>query len=40
MMYCLTIKVYFVSELSLGELLEYHPELYEVRRAALNGGAA
>ena len=31
---------YFVSELSLGGLLEYHPELYEVRRAALNGGAA
>ena len=31
---------YFVSELSLGELLEYCPELYEVRRAELNGGAA
>lgn len=31
---------YFVSELSLGELLEYYPELYEVRRAALNQGAA
>ena len=31
---------YFVSELSLGELLEYCPELYEVRRAAPNQGAA
>ena len=31
---------YFVSELSLGELLEYCLELYEVRRAELNGGAA
>ena len=31
---------YFVSELSLGELLEYCQDLYEVRRAALNGGAA
>ena len=31
---------YFVSELSLGELLEYCPDMYEVRRAALNGGAA
>ena len=31
---------YFVSELSLGELLEYCPELYVVRRAALNQGAA
>ena len=31
---------YFVSELSLGELLEYCPDMYEVRRAARNGGAA
>lgn len=31
---------YFVSELTLGELLEYFPEMYEVRRAALTGGAA
>lgn len=31
---------YFVSELSLGELLEYCPELYEVRRAALGHGVA
>ena len=31
---------YFVSELSLGELLEYYPELYEVRRAAIEAAAA
>ena len=31
---------YFVSELSHGELLEYCPDMYEVRRAARNGGAA
>ena len=31
---------YFVSELSLGELLEYCPDMYEVRRAALNQGVA
>ena len=31
---------YFVSELSLGELLEYCPELYEVRRAASGQGVA
>ena len=31
---------YFVSELSLGELLEYCPDLYEVRRAALGQGVA
>ena len=30
---------YFVSELSLGELLEYYPELYEVRRAAIEAAA-
>ena len=31
---------YFVSELTLGELLEHCPELYEVRRATIHGGAA
>ena len=31
---------YFVSELSIGELLEYCPELYEVRRAAENNDVA
>ena len=30
---------YFVSELSLGELLEYYPELYEVRCAAIEAAA-
>lgn len=31
---------YFVTELSIGELLEYFPNLYEIRRASLSGGAA
>ena len=31
---------YFVSELTLGELLEHCPELYEVRRVTIHGGAA
>lgn len=31
---------YFVSELTLGELLEHCPELYEIRRPTIHGGAA
>ena len=33
-------KLYHVTELSLDELLQYCPQIYELRRASMNHGAA